>query len=429
MCMQEEPESNAFALEEVSLRYGRKGRIANGQCKIPRVVLNVDPTALNQLFASCMPQLHRTAVLLLPTREDGEDALQDALLLGYRKLDQFKGESQFSTWMHSILINAARSLLRKQRTRPKTSAIDWDAHQEDERSPELSIADPRPNPEQEFRETETRGFASELLEALPPTYQPVIRLCDFEGLKMKEAAEMLNRPVGTVKCQLHRAHRLIRQQVRHQFTPKNGGQPRPPFKFPRQRLAPSSIPKAPSNLLLRLRPDSIPKPLWGRSAYQMLRRGAKWKQIRRDYLTAAGYRCAVCRANAQALSCHGIWRYDERNARAVLTGFEILCNACAAATNIGRAIRHGHDALSQRSRLNGMTLAEARSLSMETLKTWKERNEKKWRVSVAPFLLDRYPQLRVLASGNAVKEDVTRAGLPYVSTSMSGSLLSEAAGP
>lgn len=212
----------------------RERSVARQRYPVPHVVLNLDHTALNQLFASCMPQLQRTAVRLLPTREDGEDALQDALLLGYRKLEQFKGESQFSTWMHSILVNAARSLLRRQRSHPRTTSIDGDA-EDDERFSEPAIADSRSNPEQQYRRKEVSRIALEYVKKLPSTYQPVVWLCDIKGLEMKEVAERLQRPLGTIKSQLHRAHRLMRDQLRHDRNSEIGRRPRTVARFPMRR--------------------------------------------------------------------------------------------------------------------------------------------------------------------------------------------------
>jgi RNA polymerase sigma-70 factor, ECF subfamily len=402
---QKNAETNAPTPEEASLNFARERGIARRNYRVPHVVVNRDHAALNQLFASCIPHLKRTAVRLLPTREDGEDALQDALLLGYRKLDQFKGESQFSTWMHSILVNAARSLLRRQRTRPRTSSIGLNS-EKDEGFAELTIANPRSNPEQEYRRKEVSRVAFKLVKTLPSIYQPVVWLCDIRGLEMKDAAQKLHRPVGTIKSQLHRAHRLIREQLSHDHAPRHGRRPRSSTKHSTRRTA-TAVPKLHSQSGQRLRPEPLPKALWGHSAYQMLRRGAQWKQIRRDFLAAAENRCAACGVNNGPLSCQGTWTYDDRDTVATLTGFAIFCPGCAAATNIGRTIRHGRgaDALGQLSRVNGMTLAEAQRLSKAAMKSWKERNGKQWRISVAGYLLDKYPPLDVLTSGNGVAKE------------------------
>src|ERR1700690_4233556 len=76
---------------------------------------------LDNLFASCIPRLHRTARLMLRDPQDSEDAVQEGLLLAFRNLSQFQGRSSFSTWLHSILRNVARTHYRRMKCRPKCS--------------------------------------------------------------------------------------------------------------------------------------------------------------------------------------------------------------------------------------------------------------------------------------------------------------------
>ena len=76
---------------------------------------------LDHLFASCMPRLRQAARQMLRNPQDCEDALQEGLLLAFRNLNQFQGRSQFSTWLHSIVRNAARTQVRRKKCRPQCS--------------------------------------------------------------------------------------------------------------------------------------------------------------------------------------------------------------------------------------------------------------------------------------------------------------------
>ena len=333
---------------------------------------------------------------LLPIREDGEDAVQDALLLGYRKLHQFRGEAQFSTWMHSILFNAARSLLRRQKARLSTLPIEGEIEGEDTPRSQISIADHRPNPEEEFRRAETFRLVSQLLKALPPSYQAVVALCEIEGLGVKEAAERLNRRAGTVKSQLHRARRLISKQVRYRFA---AGQTRHPMRSPLRESARSihAISR------LKLQPNPIPEPIWGFSAYRLLRGGSNWQQIRRDCLASSGHRCSVCASTWGPLRCHPEWEFNDGHATAKMIGFAVLCSSCDAALHLIGPVRYGRADLAVRqiSQVNRITLEQAHHVFQEALRIWNVRNGRKWHLTVSTSLLDRYPQLNVL---NSVKE-------------------------
>src|SRR5580658_4879231 len=64
-----------------------------------------DRAAIDALFVPCIPRLRRVTARFLSNQQDSEDALQDGLLLAFRHLGRFEGRAQFSTWLHSIVVN------------------------------------------------------------------------------------------------------------------------------------------------------------------------------------------------------------------------------------------------------------------------------------------------------------------------------------
>jgi len=173
-----------------------------------------DPAALEQLFASWMPRLYRAASRILRNPEDSEDAMQDTLLSAFQNLDQFEGRAKFTTWMYSILLNTVRAKLRKRRTAPEMCPIEQESDEDEMRSFAVELVDLGPDPEQECAREEKSSILAESFQKLPAAYQSVIWLCDVEELGQKEAAERLGLPLGTVKCQLHRARRLLSERAR-----------------------------------------------------------------------------------------------------------------------------------------------------------------------------------------------------------------------
>jgi RNA polymerase sigma-70 factor (ECF subfamily) len=161
-----------------------------------------------------MPRLYRAASRMLRNPEDSEDAMQDTLLSAFQNLDQFEGRAKFTTWMYSILLNTVRARLRKRRSQPEMCSIDTDPADEDVRSFAVELVDMGPDPEQECAREEKSRILAESFQKLPEAYQSVIWLCDVEELGQKEAAERLGLPLGTVKCQLHRARRLFSERAR-----------------------------------------------------------------------------------------------------------------------------------------------------------------------------------------------------------------------
>lgn len=156
---------------------------------------------------------------------------------------------------------------------------------------------------------------------------------------------------------------------------------------------------------MKLAPHLVPKPLWGKSAYQLFGKRALWKQMRGDALEAAHHACEVCSfapspIHGDPLTCHEVWDYDDKRRTATLARFEIHCSKCDLVTHMGRTIAHGglDAAIAQLCKVNRIGPQESKELFAAAMRVWKKRNTKKWRIVVAKPLLERYPQLAALES-------------------------------
>ncbi|HEY5253660.1 MAG TPA: sigma-70 family RNA polymerase sigma factor [Acidobacteriaceae bacterium] len=134
-----------------------------------------------------MPFFHRIALRHLGNMADAEDAVQDAILSAYKHLDQFKGQAQMSTWLGTIVINSARTLVRR---RPRHLHISLDG-QDGEMDLHQYFADRRPGPEDLCRRWELRHRLSQLSTCLSPTVRRTFQLREVEGLSIRETAEIL----------------------------------------------------------------------------------------------------------------------------------------------------------------------------------------------------------------------------------------------
>jgi hypothetical protein len=153
----------------------------------------------------------------------------------------------------------------------------------------------------------------------------------------------------------------------------------------------------------KLMPHLVPKPLWGKSAAQLLLKGkgrAVWKQIRSDALQVALHACQVCSDPGpdSVLHCHELWEYEDESGTATLVGLRIQCRKCDCAVHMGRAEKHGlfNVAIARLCKVNGIGEPEAASLYRRAKGVWTQRNNKQWRIVVAKPLLERYPELAAL---------------------------------
>lgn len=146
-----------------------------------------------------------------------------------------------------------------------------------------------------------------------------------------------------------------------------------------------------------VRPELVPKPLWGMSGANLLSR-QDWDAIRRPELEKARHCCAVCSSPGPGLICHEQWAYDDDLKTATLIGFEVHCKSCDLVTHMGRAMSHGmgNQAIAQFCLINKATPSEAEQVYQEAFSLWQKRSRAIWSLRVAEAILQQYPQLSIL---------------------------------
>jgi RNA polymerase sigma-70 factor, ECF subfamily len=166
---------------------------------------------LDNVVSRYLPVFYKRAFRFLGNATDAEDAVQDALLSAYRHLGQFRGQAQLSTWLTTIVINAARMQLRRRRG----SYLSLDEEQgEDGLTFSDRLADSKPSPEEVCSTAEARDRLVEGVKQLSPKLRRTFQLRDIDGLTTKEAALVLGVPQGTVKAQLARARAKLAGIIR-----------------------------------------------------------------------------------------------------------------------------------------------------------------------------------------------------------------------
>ncbi len=129
--------------------------------------------------------------------QDAEELSQEVFLRAFRALDKFRGDSQLSTWMYRLAVNAALSHATRAQARSRRSVSD-------------EVLDELPAPAQESGDPRLRERLTAAMEALPAGYRAVLVLHDVEGLQHEEVAQILGCRVGTSKSQLHKARAKMR---------------------------------------------------------------------------------------------------------------------------------------------------------------------------------------------------------------------------
>jgi RNA polymerase sigma-70 factor (ECF subfamily) len=187
----------------------------NDDLKLVEASKNGDVAAFEQLVKRYDGKFFRIAQSVTHNREDSQDAVQEAFLKAYQHLSEFRGDSQFSTWLIRITLNQSLMKLRKLR-RTKEVSLDEDFGTDEDVLPR-EVIDWAPNPEQLYRVSELRNILIKTIKELRPILRAVFVLQDLEGLSTVQTAEVLNLSQSAVKSRLLRARLHLRERLNKYF--------------------------------------------------------------------------------------------------------------------------------------------------------------------------------------------------------------------
>ncbi|HEX6728790.1 MAG TPA: RNA polymerase sigma factor [Pyrinomonadaceae bacterium] len=146
---------------------------------------------------------------------EAEDLTQDVFVHLFRTIGSFRGESQFSTWLHRLTVNIVLMHFRKRRRAERTTT-----------GGELPVQVAAGSHRPERMRIVDRILLSEVLAKLPDGYREAVILHDIEGLRHSEIAEMKGRSAGTSKSQLHKGRAMLRKLI-NQSHPERNVRPQP----------------------------------------------------------------------------------------------------------------------------------------------------------------------------------------------------------
>lgn len=164
-----------------------------------------DHEALERLLGLVQPRVKRITGRMLLYPQDAEEAAQDALLSISRHIAKFDGRAKFTTWMHAVAANSARSTYRTLKRRSAERATAEFPTAADPRTTSV-IAGSR----LDFLD------AVEVLAATSPDLAEALVLRDVNELDYAEIAALVGVSLGTIKSRIHRARQLVRPLLRIQ---------------------------------------------------------------------------------------------------------------------------------------------------------------------------------------------------------------------
>ncbi len=154
----------------------------------------MEKEAFEKQLLSLGGAMYRVAASILPRQCDREDAIQESILTALQKRACLRDERAMRAWVLRILVNNCYDILRGQKRETSTDILpEPKNHWESPPDADLMLRD--------------------MLLTLPEEYRLLLVLCYVEGYKIREIAEILHLPQGTVQSRLHRAKRMLAQDM------------------------------------------------------------------------------------------------------------------------------------------------------------------------------------------------------------------------
>lgn len=175
-----------------------------------RGIVSGDRTAFERLMRRYNRRLYRLARATLRDDAEAEDALQDAYLAAYRKMDQFRGDAALGTWLSRLVLNECLGRLR--RTARRDNVAPMIAPPRDEDFENMGIATTEA-PDAATARTQMRTLLERKLDELPEGFRTVFVCRSVEELSVEETAACLGLPEATVRSRHFRARSLLRESL------------------------------------------------------------------------------------------------------------------------------------------------------------------------------------------------------------------------
>lgn len=167
-----------------------------------------DCTAFDQLVSKHRQRAYQYAFRLTRDPEEAADVVAESFIRMFKALDNFKGDSAFTTWMYRIATNCFLDIRKKKRSKP---AVSLEATvQTNDGEVTYQFEDHSASPHEEAERSEAMSAVQQAVEQLPDYQRAIIIMYHAEMQSYEEIAAALKLPIGTVKSRLNRARLSLR---------------------------------------------------------------------------------------------------------------------------------------------------------------------------------------------------------------------------
>lgn len=162
-----------------------------------------DSLAIEALVRTYTPLVYRLALSILDDPVEADEATQDALVAALSKLDSFRGQAKFTTWLYTITLNVCRGRLRKRRAQARLAGVLQALFRFSDQT--------EPPPEQTALRQEQDTAVWQAINALDDRHRETVILRYYHQLTLVEMGQVLGASERTIRTWLHTAHEQLRR--------------------------------------------------------------------------------------------------------------------------------------------------------------------------------------------------------------------------
>lgn len=176
-----------------------------------------DTEAFEALVKKHHGAVYRLALTMTKNAGDAEEVTQETFLKVYNKLDSFRGDSKFSSWLYRVTANFALMRLRKLRRQPTAVLDDLLLEFQETGEQERPASDWSERADRQLENKELGGKIDGAIQQLPEKYRIILVMRDVEGMSNEDISLALGMSVPAVKSILHRSRLFVRNELSKYF--------------------------------------------------------------------------------------------------------------------------------------------------------------------------------------------------------------------
>jgi RNA polymerase sigma-70 factor, ECF subfamily len=195
----------------------REDRAQIEDVELVRRARSGDLDAFEWLLGRHQQRVLRVVLSIVKEPMDAEEVAQEVFLTVFEKIDKFRGDASFTTWLHRVAVNAALMQRRKKKADRSVSLDEVMPAFDDKGMIAANVGDWTERAEDPVLQQEARAVIEAAVDKLEEIYRTVFTLRDIQGFSTEETAGILDLSVAAVKTRLHRARLFLRSELADYF--------------------------------------------------------------------------------------------------------------------------------------------------------------------------------------------------------------------